>query len=435
MDNEHKEPNEAIPAPDTVTDKERDLRGKSSLLVLVEDIRRQSREDYEREMASALAELAKPDRDALPEMYRNPAENRDSVTTRSPTEPLYRRMSEDEREWRNPDSDHYMAEWVRGQAFGDHSRMLQATVNLESMFPRAVMTEGIAPATGAFATGTGAEFAPRPLEAVVMISRDRVAKMRRFATIFQMTAQEHNIPTAAAMTAAMVAEDVAEVAQGEPAVDQVPLVAHTAGVQARASKNLLADAAVNLINVIATRGGGALGVLEDNEFFKDGTGTSPHVTMITGTSYVASLTTATALSYTNALGMYHDLPQQYRENAVYFVSSSVLELLANVRDGFGRPIYQGLMDQPSPLSDDRTTVQTLFRKPVYEVPLTAGTIWFGDPAQYAVGNRAGITIESSEHQLFSTRQIIWLITQRIAGNNTDTAAGQFLTAIVSANSL
>jgi HK97 family phage major capsid protein len=430
-----KDENEAIPVPDTVTDEERDLRGKSGLLTLVETIRRQSKEEYEREMEAALRELAKPDRDSLPEVYKDPAPNRGGITTRSPTEPLYRKMPEEEREWRNPESDHHMAEWIRGQANGDHSRMLQASAHLERMFPRAVMTEGIAPATGAFASGTGAEFMPRPLEAVVMINRDRVAKMRRFATIYQMTAQEHNIPTAAAMTAAMVAEDVAEVAQGEPAVAQVPLVAHTAGVQARASKNLLADAAVNLINVIATRGGGALGVLEDNEFFKDGTGVSPHVTMLTGTSYVASLTTATALSYTNNLGMYHDLPQQYRDNAVYFVSSSVLELLANVRDGFGRPIYQGLMDQPSPLTDDGTSVQTLFRKPVYEVPLTAGTIWFGDPSQYAVGNRAGITIESSEHQLFSTRQIIWLITERIAGNNTDTAAGQFLTAIVSANSL
>jgi HK97 family phage major capsid protein len=428
--------NEAIPVPDNaVTDDERDLRGKSGLLTLVETIRRQAREEYETEMESALAELTKPDRENVPELYRGTSEHRGNIVTRSPTEPLYRRMSEEMREWRNPDSDHYMAEWLRGEASGDHSRMLQASAKLESMFPRAVMTEGIGTGLGSFASGTGASLMPRPLAAVVMVERDRVAKMRRFATIYQMTAQEHNIPTAGAMTAAMVAEDVAEVAQGEPTIAQVPLIAHTAGVQARASKNLLNDAAVNLINVIATRGGGALGILEDNEFFKDGTGTSPHVTMLTGTSYVASLTTATALSYTNLLGMYHDLPQQYRDNAVFFVSSTVLGLLANVRGSDGRPIYQGIVEMPGVIGDDRTSIPTLLRKPVYEVPLTAGTIWFGDPSQYAVGDRAGITIESSEHQLFSTRQVIWLITERIAGNNTDTAAGQFLTAIVSANSL
>jgi HK97 family phage major capsid protein len=428
--------NEPIPVPgDAVTDEERDMRGKSGLLTLVETIRRQSREEYEADMERALHELAKPDRDSVPEMYKDTAKHRGSIETRDPTDPLYRRMPEEEREWRNPESDHHMAEWVRGKTLGDRGRMLQASANLERMFPRAVMTEGIGVGTGGFASGTGAEFAPRPLEAVVMINRDRVAKMRRFATIYQMTAQEHNIPTAAAMTAAMVAEDVAEVAQGEGAVAQVPLIAHTAGVQARASKNLLADAAVNLINVIASRGGGALGVLEDNEFFKDGTGTSPHVTQLTGTSYVASLNTATALSYTNMLGMYHDLPQQYRENAVYFVSSNVLELLANVRDGDGRPMYQGLIDAPGPITDDMSAVQRIFRKPVYEVPLTAGSIWFGDPSQYAVGNRSGITIETSEHQLFSTRQVISPITERIAGNHTDTAAGQFLPALASANSL
>ena len=429
-----KEPtNEPIPVPDTVSDAERDLRGKSSLLTLVETIRQNERESYEAEMAEALIELAKPDRSDVPKLYKDVAEHKGNITTRSPTEPLYRRMPEEERQWRNPDSDHYMAEWLRGEARGDRSRMLQAVAGLEGMFPRAVMTEGISPQDGAFATGTGAEYIPRPLEAVVMINRDRIAKMRRFATLYQMTAQEHSIPTQDAMTAAMVVEDHAEVAQGEGAVAQVPLTSHTAGVQVRATKMLLNDAAINLVNIIATRGGAALGVLEDDEFFKDGTGTSPHVTMLTGTSYVASLTTATALSYTNLVGMYHDLPQQYRTNAAFFVSSSVLGILSNVRDTLGRSIYQGLMDAPGPITDDPGAVGTLLRKPVYEVPSTPGTIWFGDLSQYAVGNRQGITVESSEHQLFSTRQVIWLITERIAGNNTDTAAGQFLTAIVSGN--
>jgi HK97 family phage major capsid protein len=432
--------NEPIPVPENaVSDAERDLRGKSALITLVETIRRNERESYEADMAEALRELAKPNRDRVPELYKvpelysNAAGHKGNIATRSPTEPLYRRMPEDERQWRNPESDHYMAEWIRGEVLGDRSQMLQAVAKLEGMFPRAVMTEGISPQTGAFSTGTGAEYIPHPLSAVVMINRDRIAKMRRFATIYQMTAQEHSIPTQDAMTAAMVAEDVAEVFQGEGAVAHVPLTAHTAGVQVRASKMLLNDAAINLVNIIATRGGAALGVLEDNEFFKDGTGTSPHVTMLTGTSYVASLTTATALSYTNLVGMYHDLPQQYRTNAVFFVSSSVLGLLSNVRDTLGRSIYQGLMDAPGPLTDDPGAVGTLLRKPVYEVPLTPGTIWFGDPSQYAVGNRQGITIESSEHQLFSTRQVIWLITERIAGNNTDLGAAQFLTAIASAN--
>ena len=67
--------------------------------------------------------------------------------------------------------------------------------------------------------------------------------------------------------------------------------------------------------------------------------------------------------------------------------------------------------------------------------IPAGSMILVDPSQYYIGQRAGITVESSADQLFSTRQMIWLITERVAGNNTDLGAGQFLDAIAYANSL
>ena len=78
---------------------------------------------------------------------------------------------------------------------------------------------------------------------------------------------------------------------------------------------------------------------------------------------------------------------------------------------------------------------TLLRKPVYEVPLTAGDIWFGDPSQYAIGNRQGIEIDVSTHARFLNREVVWEITERIAGNNTDAAAAQYTTGITTASSL
>lgn len=431
------EENKNTPVPIGVSDEENKKRTESNAATIFETIRKSEREKHEAEMFEALKLLTETDRSKVPEIYKNPAEHRGVATLRSPTEPLYRRMSEDVREWRNPDSDHYMAEWMRGESKRDYSRMLEANARLDAMFGRADMTEGIAPGTGAFATGTGAEYVPRPLMAAVQIERDKVAKMRRFATIVQMTAQEHSIPTQAAMTAAMVAEDDAEVAQGEGAVAHVALVAHTAGVQIRASKMLLDDAAINLVSIITQRGGSALGVLEDVQMFDStaGDGTSPNLTAISGTSYQASLTTATTLSYTNLQGLYYDLPQQYRDRAVWFCASDVLGLLSNVRDGIGRPIYQGIVDAPGQLGDDPGAMGTLLRKPIYETVMPAGSIILVDPSQYYIGQRAGITVESSADQLFSTRMMIWLITERVAGNNTDLGAGQFLDAIAYANSL
>jgi len=415
-----------------VTDEEKEKRRESTILTAVESLVQKERDRFDAETVKAIDLLSEVDRSSVPDLYKNPAEHKGVTRLASPTESLYRNMPEEVRALRNPESDHYMASWLRGKLEVDRGAMLHASAKLDQMFPRAVMTEGVALGTGAVATGTGAELVPRPLQAVIMIARDRVAKMRRFATIFQMTAQETQIPTAASMTAAMVAESSGS-GQSEPAIAQVALIAHVAGVQARATKELVADSAINLVTVLSQRGGAALGVLEDDEFFKTGTGTAPHVTKVSGTGLV--LTTATVLPYSDVLSMYHTLGQQYRDNAVWFIESGVLAMLSNVRDGNGRPFYQGLGESPGPITDDPGAVGTLLRKPVYEVPLTAGDIWFGDPSQYAIGQRQGIEIDVSTHARFLNREVVWEITERIAGNNTDVAAAQYTTGITSATSL
>jgi HK97 family phage major capsid protein len=136
---------------------------------------------------------------------------------------------------------------------------MKAMAELERIYGRAVMTEGIAGASGAVSTGTGGELIPRPLEMVVMIERDRVAKMRRWAQQITMTAQTHTVPTAAAMTANMVGESTTS-ADGNPDIAQVQLTAKKGQVTALATNEMLADAAINVINLWATRGGAAIGV-------------------------------------------------------------------------------------------------------------------------------------------------------------------------------
>lgn len=411
---------------------EQDLRGHAAIATMVQNIVQRERNSWMHEIAEVLGGLDIPDRSQVPDLGPNRKETA-SVRCSSPTEPIYRRMSAEEREWRNPDSDHWNAEWLRGHALGDHGRMLHAQAKLEGLFGRADLTEGAAGAAGALSTGTGGPLIPRPLEAVVMIARDRVAKMRRFATIYQMTRQQHTIPTAGAMTAAMAAEGTTA-AQGEPTIASVALVAQKGQAKAIATKELLDDAAVNLINVFATRGGGALGVLEDNQFFRLGDGTAPNITKITGTTY--NEVSSGELKYTDVLGMYFGVGQQYRDAAVWFVAANVLQLMSNVRDGQGRPIYQGLTDTPGPITDDPTAVGTVMRKRVYEVPFSNGEIWFGDPmAVYAIGQRQGIEVEVSPHVLFETDRIMWKITQRFAGNNVDTVAARYATGITSATSL
>lgn len=406
---------------------ERQRDEKTAASAAIENLKRHLKDENEREFVALVNELMKPDRSIVPNLYEAP-QHRGRIEVRSPTLPIYRRMSEEEREWRNPDSDYWMGQWIVGSAHRDHARMALANENLRGLFPeiyaRATTAEGVAGAAGAESTGTGGALVPRPLEAIVMISRDRVAKARRFAMLYTMTRQNHQIPTAGSMTAAMVAESTSS-AQGEPTFGSVDLIAKAATVKAVATKEVLADAAVNLVSIFAQRGGGALGVLEDNQVFRDGDGLGDNITRIGGTAYTEDVTNT--LSYSDMLAMYFGVPQQYRDNAIWLIAADVLQGLSNVRDGNGRPIYQGLVDVPGPITDDPSAVGTIFRRRVYEVPFTAGDVWFGDPmAQYAFGQRQGITVEVSQDYLFANRQVMWLITERFAGANLDNSASQYL---------
>ena len=351
----------------------------------------------------------------------------------APTEQLYVRMSTQERQWRSPDADHWMVEWMRGQVKNNDARMSRAHAGLEQIYGRALMTEGLAGAGGAVSDGTAGELIPRPLEQVILIARDRVSKMRRFASHIVMTRQQHNVPTAAAMTAFMTTEG-ATATDGSPAIAQVPLIARKGQVTALMTVELMADSAINVMNMIATRGGGALGELEDDQFFADGNGTAPNVSaFLSGTAHAED--TATEFNFADAVDMYFSVNQIYRPNAVWFISGDVMKFIALLLTG--APEKQFWLDQtgsPAPITDDPTAEGTILRRPVFEVPLTPGTVWFGDPsASYTVGTRAGLTSSMSEHVKFDVDQIMWKLTQRFDGNNVDhLAAAQVAVGITSA---
>jgi HK97 family phage major capsid protein len=401
---------------------------------IVEQFKAEARADFQRQADALLREAMKPDRSQLPELTPSGTNRHGEPVHRlgSPAEPLYRRMSEEERRWRSPEADYLFARWLRATIDRDHAVVREAEDRLGSLF-RADVSEGVAGASGAFATGTGGTLVPRPLERVVMIARDRVAKMRRFARIVPMTAQQVNLPTAASMTAAMVAEGTSG-SGGEPTFSQVALVAKTGCVKAVASREMVADSDFRVVQSFVERGAGALGVLEDDECFKLGDGTGNHITKLSGTAF-AEVSTG-IFKYTDALLMYRSVPQVYRDRGVWLVSSDVLGMMGNVRDGQGRPFYGGMVDSPTPISDDRGAIGTLLHRPVYEVPFTSGEVWFGDPeAQYAFGDRQGIEVDVSRDVLFDTRQIMWLLTERFAGNNVDSSASQYCVGLTSASSL
>lgn len=353
------------------------------------------------------------------------------------------RLPENERALRTWDGDHYIRSWLKALQENDFAGRVQADAKLATIYPafyRADTLEGAASGSGGFAAGTGGVLLPRPLEQLVAIALAKIAKMSRWARSLTMTAQEHNVPTAGAATAYMQGEATSPLTGGEPTLAQVPLIAYEAIGKMILGRDLLEDEAANVVPTFVSLMGDALAALEDAEFLRTGTGSAPHVTKLAGTAYTE--TTSGVLSFTDMLTIYSNVPQRYRDNGMWLAAGNVIRYLAGVRDGQGRQLYNNVLDPPQFLGDTAQgnmyagAVGTIFGKPLHEVDLTAGDIYFGDVARnYTIGRRRGITVEASRDFLFDTRRVIWLITERIAGNNIDNSAGQLCSGITSATSL
>lgn len=359
-----------------------------------------------------------------------------AVSRIQPLDYYYRTLPEAEQMWRTRDSDHWCSEWIRAQYLKDFGRMQKAEDKAEEWirhsYGRADTLEGDAVADGALSDGTGGPLIPRPLEQLILIARDAVGKMRRFASPFNMTRQTHTLPTAAAMTFGMSAEATTP-AGGEPDLDNVQITAQKGVVKAIVSLEVLDDEAVNLIQAYTTRAGMAIGAGEDVQFWSTGDGTPPNISSkIDGTAFTES--TSTIMAFVDVVEMYYAVDQVYRDNAAWYIAPNVLEMLTLVVDGnSARQFYGGLGDSIGPITDDSGAIGILLRKPVFEVPAPAGVIMFGDMrAAYVVATRQGITATSSEHVHFDLQKVMWLWTTRFDGQDVDAVAVQRAAGITSA---
>jgi HK97 family phage major capsid protein len=108
----------------------------------------------------------------------------------------------------------------------------------------------------------------------------------------------------------------------------------------------------------------------------------------------------------------------------------MLTRLSSILATDGRPLLVSTMDSVNVVTDDPTAEGTIFRKPVYEVPVTATFMHFANMRQgYAVGSRAGITSSASEHVGFVSDKVYFKFTSRFDGNNVDAEAGVTVSGI------
>jgi HK97 family phage major capsid protein len=265
-----------------------------------------------------------------------------------------------------------------------------------------------------------AELMMLALEEAVIRSRARVIPMGssslRYPTIRDTS---HATNVFGGMSGTWVAEGGSvSSATNQPSFSSVRLVANKLTAYSVASNELLSDSAISLEALILSLYPQAVAYFEDDAFI-NGTGVGQPLGIINAAALVSIAKetgqAATTLVWENLLNMYARMLPSSIGRAVWIAHNDVFPQLAvlalSVGTG-GGPVWMGNGVGSPPI--------TILGRPVIftekaQTLGTAGDIFFVDLSHYLIGDRQALTMNRSEHVLFTTDEIVWRFIQRLDG--------------------
>lgn len=371
-----------------------------------------------------------PDRSTLAKLDGNrdspqPAErgNRGVVSRYQPTDSLYRGLLRTE-PWfkgaRDPDQDHWNVEWLRAWLAKDVVMQRAARAKSDEAYCRANLLEGVLNATSATALtdGSGAGLLPQSYSNVVEIAKQQAAVIAPLCSNFTTPGNTLRCPTIGAVTAVTASEGAAP-AEANPAVASVMMILTKLGARIILSDELLADSAFNLMQVTGSRVGQGIGLLEDTQILTTN-GTSPNITGALAGGAVSEAT-ANSLYYVDLATLFFAAGKAYQSGGTWLAGTLVATILTNLTDGNGNQVLQTGNMAMGPVTDVNTptSIGSIFGRPVYHVPATAGDLIFGDLRSYGWVRKGGIEAKVSTDVGFASDTVQFKFTQRCDGQMLD----------------
>jgi len=253
---------------------------------------------------------------------------------------------------------------------------------------------------GVGTASAGGDLTPRDFSRELWRRLEDTAPMLRLGKIIPTTGgRTLDIPIVASFgSAANVAEGSA-IAGTDPSFDVVTLGAHKTAQLVQVSRELLADAGVDVSGFLAE----AMARNIDQHVGPDlvsGSGTGEPTGYLTnaGTAITGGTGLAGRPTYDNLVSVYGALDAKYRRNAAWLVSDSALVALRRLTDTTGQPLWAAASSAEP---------ETFMGRPIVVDPYlpamgtAARSIVFGDPTAYAVRIAdGGIDIEVSRDYAF-----------------------------------
>jgi len=261
---------------------------------------------------------------------------------------------------------------------------------------------------------------PTELADFILTKKDKISRMRKLANVFKLSGN-FQLPAEGTGVTAYWVDDNATITASDPTIEKRSLSDYYLAARVLVPRKLLNTSAYNIVNFIGELSSRKLRDTEESAFVAgDGVGKP---TGVRGAGLGAIVQGEATFKYKDIVNLYYELPEQYRQNAIFMTSGAGMKLIRSLTDQNNMPIF-----------DVRD--QTIFNRPVMEcvdIPANLGVgmneteIIFFDPWYYWIKDGEEMFIDTDK--VISKLQTEIVVAEAVDGVFTMPDAGKKITGV------
>jgi len=291
------------------------------------------------------------------------------------------------------------------------SRVLSGPAREKSSRFLAAWIEGDQAQVKALSEGSdaaGGYLVPDELRGEVVQRAKEASRLSKLVRRIGCRSNAVKVPTLATDVSVYWGSEGSSFTESDPVLGQKSITIHRLNALTKISRELVADAGIDLVDYLSTLFAEAVAVEEDRVIAVGDGSTQPEG--LYSAAGVQAYDVAGAIDYDALVDLYYTLPGRYRDRAVWLGHDDVFKSVRKLVDSAGQPLWRPSLEADSP---DRL----LGRPVITQSGLPTSVLLFGDPRYYHLYDREEFAVEGSTSagDAFAAHQL-WLKTwERVDG--------------------
>lgn len=262
---------------------------------------------------------------------------------------------------------------------------------------------------------TGSYAVPDEFSDMVFVVAQRASRLFDMATKFNMSSDKLNLLGAGDVTYAEIADQSTTTAQSEPTLTQTSLDLIEVGAYSELSNALMADALVDIVQLLAnSHGRGLATYLKRATTVGNVATTGDLVNGIYSVSGIGSVAVQDGvngeIAYDDLVNLKYAIDEVFMDDAEFEMNDEELKSIEKIKDNDGRPIFVNPMGNETmprilgrPAKINNQMPATLNSSTGARTGGTEATILFGSASEVQIGIKGGFQFASSTHYKFKDR--------------------------------